>query len=295
MPKKQKVETQITSTLAKEEGGSIQITFLVPWPIIDEAKTQTLETLAKETEIPGFRKGKAPVEKIKTHLSEALIVEKALGILLPEALGQALRQYKLTPAIYPKFELISAKEGEDWQIRAITCELPKVQLGDYKDKIAGEARAKHIWTPAKGDSKDKGPSKEEKEQDVLKLLLSDVKVDIPKLLIDEEANSRLAALLERTEKLGLSLEAYLGSIGKTPESIRTEYETQAKNTIALELILNKIAQLEGIQISDAQIDEIISSSSQTPDAKARLNVPEQRRLIASFLARRAALDSLLKL
>lgn len=295
MPKNQKAAEQITSTLAKQEDGSVQITFLVPWSIVEKSKVQALETLAKETEIPGFRKGKAPVEKVKENLSESLVIEKALGKLLPEALGQALRQYKLAPAIYPKFELISAKEQEDWQIRALTCELPDVGLGDYKAKISGEIRAKHIWTPTKGDSKDKGPSKEEKEQDVLRLLLSEVKLNIPKILIDEEVNSRLAALLERTEKLGLSLESYLSSVGKTPETIRAEYEIQAKNTISLELILNKIAEQEGIKITDTQIDEIIRASSQAPEAKTRLNIPEQRRLIYSFLARRAALDSLLNL
>jgi trigger factor len=294
MPKK-KVQDKITSTLAKAQDGSLQITFVVPWSFIDTAKGQALKEIAKETEIPGFRKGMAPPEKVKSHVSEALVIEKALQKLLPEALGQALRQYKLTPAIYPKFELVSAKDGEDWQIRAVTCELPEVALGDYKAKIAGEARAKHIWTPGKGESKDKGPSKEEKEQEVLKLLLQEIKIDIPTLLVSEEVDSRLASLLERTEKLGLSLESYLSSVGKTPESIRADYEVQARNTIALELILNKIAQEEGIKISDSQIDELIASSSSTPEAKARLNLPEQRRLISSFLARRAALDSLLNL
>ena len=295
MPKNQKIAEQITSTLAKQEDGSVQITFLVPWNIVEKAKAQALEALAKEAEIPGFRKGKAPVEKVKENLSESLVIEKALGKLLPEALGQALKQYKLAPAIYPKFELVSAKEQEDWQIRALTCELPEVKLGDYKAKIAGEIGAKHIWTPGGADSKDKGPSKEEKEQVVLKLLLSEVKLNIPKILIDEEVNSRLSALLERTEKLGLSLEGYLSSVGKTPETIRSEYEIQAKNTISLELILNKIAQEEGVKITDAQIGEVIQGSSQASGAKTSLNNPEQRRLISSFLARRAALDSLLNL
>jgi hypothetical protein len=36
-------------------------------------------------------------------------------------------------------------------------------------------------------------------------------------LIDEEVNSRLSKLLERIEKLGLTLESYLSSIGKTAQ------------------------------------------------------------------------------
>jgi len=59
--------------------------------------------------------------------------------------------------------------------------------------------------------------------------------------------------------------------------------------------LNKIAQEEGVKITDAQIGEVIQGSSQASGAKTSLNNPEQRRLISSFLARRAALDSLLNL
>jgi FKBP-type peptidyl-prolyl cis-trans isomerase (trigger factor) len=295
MAKAQKSQSAITSTLAKGEDGSVQITFVVPRLSIAEAKSHAIDDLAKEIEIPGFRKGKAPADKVKSYVSEATVTEKALGHILPQALGEAISKYKITPAIYPKFELVSGKEGEDWQIRAVTCELPKVDLGNYKEKIAGEARAKNIWAPGKGKSKDKGLTKEAKEQEILKILLSQVQVEVPKLLIDEEANNRLSSLLERCEKLGLSLENYLSSIGKTPEGIRGEYQNQARSTITLELILNKIAEEEGTKITDAQIEKAVATAAPTAEGKSRLNTPEQRRLIFSFLARRAALDSLVNL
>lgn len=290
-----KIHVEPTSTMAKGEDGSIQITFTLPWALVESSKTQALEEIAKEIEIPGFRKGMAPPDKVKSHVSEAKVTEKALGNILPETLGKALRQYKLVPAIYPKFELLSAKEGEDWQIRAVTCELPEIKLGDYKARIQTEGRAKNIWTPDKGSDKPKEPSKEEKEQAVLKILLEQTKIEIPKVLIDEEVNNRLSALLERTEKLGLSLDNYLASIGKNPETLRGEYEIQARNTISLELILNKVASEEDVKIKDGQIDEVISASSPNPEAREKINTPEQRRIISSYLARRAALDSLTSL
>lgn len=295
MAKTHKIQGQITSTVAKDSVGGVQITFKVPWTMVDESKSHAIEDLAKEVEIPGFRKGKAPAEKVKSYVSEATIVEKALGHILPQALSEAITKHKITPAIYPKFEIISAKEGEDWQVRAITCELPKVVLGNIREKIASEAKSKKIWLPGKDESKQKELSKEEKEQAVLKILLSHIQIEIPKLLIDEETNNRLASLLERCEKLGLSLENYLSSIGKTPEGIRQEYQDQARNTITLELILNKIAEEDGVKISDTQIEAALSASASSSEAKSRINTPEQKRLISSFLARRAALDSLVNL
>src|SRR5258706_424878 len=81
----------------------------------------------------------------------------------------------------------------------------------------------------------------EKEQIVLKTLIDNIKVSIPKLLIDDEVNHRLSDLLARIEKLGLNLDSYLASVGKTPQSLREEYERQVKDGVSLELILNKIA------------------------------------------------------
>ncbi|OGM56298.1 hypothetical protein A3E46_02395 [Candidatus Woesebacteria bacterium RIFCSPHIGHO2_12_FULL_46_16] len=290
MPKKDLV---ISHTIAKTEDGSVQITFDIPFELISEAREETLKEYAESVDVPGFRKGKAPIEEIKKRVPEASVIEHTLGHILPKALGQAITEGKLKLAIYPKFELIRAKEGENWEVRAVSCEIPEVSLGDYKKVITGSGRAKAIWTPEKGSPKEqKGPSKEEKEQEIIKVLLETVKVAIPKILIEEEVNARLSSLLERIEKLGLNLEGYLGSLGKTADGLRTEYEAQASGSISLDLILTAVAREEKIQIKEAEIDAAIKAASADPKIGERLNTPEQRRVIAGVLARRAALDSL---
>lgn len=288
-----KREVKISHTIAKTEDGSVQITFDIPFELIAHAREETLKEYAQSVEVPGFRKGKAPIEEIKKRVPEASVIEHTLGHILPKALGAAITEGKLKLAIYPKFELIRAKEGESWQVRAVSCEIPEVTLGDYKKVISGSGRAKAIWTPAKGSPKEeKGPSKEEKEQEIIKVLLETVKVTIPKILIEEEVNARLSSLLERIEKLGLNLEGYLGSLGKTAEGLRTEYENQARGSITLDLILTAIAREQKIEVKEAEIDAAVKAASGDPKIAEKLNTPEQRRVIAGVLARRAALDSL---
>lgn len=136
---------------------------------------------------------------------------------------------------------------------------------------------------------------EEKEQIAIKTLLETIKINIPKVLIEEEVNARLSSLLERIEKLGLSLDTYLSSIGKTPEGIRGEYEQSAKDALSLELLLNKVADSEGLKVEEKEIDGAIAASGADPKVAERLNTPEQRRLIRSVLLRKAALDSLTSL
>ena len=281
----------ITSTLAKTEDGTVQITFTIPFETVVKAREDALKEYAKDIEVPGFRKGKAPLEKIRRRVPEGSLIEHTLSHLLPKALGQVISENKIRPAIYPKFELIKAKEDEAWEVRALTCEVPMIELGDYKKNVLGALRAKSIWTPGKGKEK-KEPSKEEKEQEVIKILLETIKVNIPKLLIDEEVNARLSSLLDKIERLGLTLDSYLASLGKTPETLRSEYQVQAKNTIALDLTLTAIAQEAKIDIKETEIDDAIKAAGADPKVSERLNTPEQRRVVRSVLARRSALDSL---
>lgn len=291
-----KWEKPVTSVIAKEEDGSIQITFTVPFEVVKQEREASLKEYANEVEVPGFRKGMAPLEKVAEKVPAESLVEHTLRHILPRALADAIVKHSIKPALYPKFELISAKEGEAWEVRALTCELPEVQLGDYKKAVTGALRAKNLWTPASGKAKTaEAPSKEEKEQEVIKALLETIKIKIPQILIDEEVNARLANLLERIEKLGLSLESYLASLGKNPETLREEYSLQAKNTVTLDLALEKVAGEQKVTVDEAKIDETIKASSEDPKVQERLNSPEQRRLIAGVLRRRAALDYLLSL
>lgn len=289
---------KITSVIARETDGNIQITFTIPFTLIKDAEEETIKEFAKDAEIPGFRRGMAPLAKVAEKISQSQLIEHSLSHILPKALSEVVTENKLKIAVYPKFELVSAKENEPWQIRGITCELPEVNLGDYKNVVAGALRAESIIVPGKSEEPQSAEaSRDKKEQIVVKTLLDNVKVTIPRILIEDEADSRLSNLLARLEKLGLALEGYLASIGKKAEDLRADYANQARQAITLDLILSKVAETEEIKIDQKEIDSamgINQAANQT-----RKETPEdtesRRRLIESILKRRAALDSLIAL
>jgi len=293
---KVKKSDKISYTVAKSKDGTIQITFNIPFKDIKKTREVVAKDIGKDLELPGFRKGKAPLNKLLSHIPQNTLVENVLRAILPESLGKAITEHKIKPAIYPKFELISAKEGENWQVRGITCELPEVKLGNYKKIISDAAKTDAIWTPgSKGSDKKvdekKVLSREEKEQKVIKVLGESINIVIPKPLTDEEVNRRLSDLLQRIEKLGLTLEAYLSSIGKTAETIRKDYEEQAKEAIRFDLILGKIAVEEKVKISKEEVEQTLKAYSQG-DKSGTPPSGEQKALIETVLKKRAALDAL---
>ncbi len=286
-------KVKVSSTIAKSDDGTIQITFTIPYSDIKKAQDQAIDDLKNTVEVPGFRKGNAPREKIAERIPENSLLEKTLSKVLPKLVGDAIKEYKITPVIYPKFELLKARDAEDWQIRAVTCELPKINLGDYKKEISGKVRAGKLWVPGKGDKKE--PSREEKEQEIIKALLETVKVTIPKILIEEEVNSRLSKLLERLEKLGLSLDAYLASINKTAQTLRQEYEKASSDALATDLILSEVALQENISVDPKEVDAAIDAAKADPKLAEELDTPERRRFIEVILKRRKALNTLTSL
>lgn len=286
-----------SSVVAKSSDGTIQITFTIAFPDIQINREKALKELSESVEVPGFRKGKAPPDKVHGHITPNILLEKTLSYILPELLSSAVKEHDIRPIVYPKFELVSAKENEDWQIRAVTCEAPKITLGDYKNAVSGALKADSIWTPDKGDPDPKKEIKtrshEDKEQLVLKALLDSCKVTIPSVLTDEEVNNRLSNLLLRIEKLGLSLDSYLASINKTAEDLRLDYKKQAEEGLALDFILNEIANQEKIAIDKSQVDLSIKAAASDPNLKENIDTPERRRFVEAILKRRKALDLLI--
>jgi FKBP-type peptidyl-prolyl cis-trans isomerase (trigger factor) len=234
-------------TVARQDDGTIQINFTILKDFAQKQSQLIEQEIAEGIEIPGFRKGKAPADKVKEKIDRQDVVNKVLNKALPDMFSEVLEKEKIKPVVYPKFEVLSVDDDKDWSVRALTCEMPAIKLSDYESKISTASNSSKIWTPDKSVSKDKeekDKTPQEKEALVVQALLESADFKIPKILIDEEVNSRLSKLLERIEKLGLSLESYLQSIGKTVVTLRKEYEMQAENALKIDFILLHLAEVE---------------------------------------------------
>ncbi len=283
----------ISWVVARDKDGGVQITFTIPWNVISLEKVKALTKLGKDMTISGFRKGNAPIAKIEEKVDKNNLVNEILQTIIPKALSEAINKDNIKLVIYPKFELLKSDEGSDWQLKALTCEIPNFDLGDYKKIISGELRAQTIWTPNDKDGKDKKkPTKEELQEKLIPILTEKFDVKIPSMLIEEEVNSRLSQLLDRIEKLGLSLENYLKSIGKTTDSIRDDYKKEAEKALRFELILNHIADMEKMTVTDTELEEALKAYTSAENKEA---TDDMKRYVKGVLLRRKALDWLVGL
>ena len=274
----------------KKPDGTIELSLTITNTEVQAAKQSAISTAALTMEIKGFRKGKAPTDVVEQHLDSQKINEKVLDLLLPQKLSQALKTHNLRPIADPHLKVISMKPNQDWQFSVEIAQFPEFSLGDYLPKIKSALDAAKIVT-----SKDAPQQTDEKKlKQVFDTLLAEIDVIIPHMLIADEVNRTLSRLLQQVQKLGLTIEAYLKSLGKTSESLRQEYETTATDNLKLEFILQKISQDMNIAVDPKEVDAMISA---IPDEKTRAtyNSASQRSYITSILRKRKTLDTLLSL
>jgi FKBP-type peptidyl-prolyl cis-trans isomerase (trigger factor) len=84
----------------------------------------------------------------------------------------------------------------------------------------------------------------------------------------------------------------LASVGKDAKTLREEYSKQAREAIAMDLALQKIAEAEGIKVEKKEVDDAIKASAGDEELAKRLDTPEQRRQIEAVLQKRKALEKL---
>ena len=218
------------SAIQRQEEQTITLTITIPWADVKKTRETVISDYAQNTQVPGFRKGKAPKKLVEDKVDEEKVKEAALKKLLPQFYLQAINEHKVNPVIAPRVHVEKLEEGKDWQFIAVTCETPEIKLGDYKDNVKKiTAKSKIVI-----------PDKEQPQisfDDIVKETLASVEIKIPKIIIEQEVERLLSQTLDEVRKLGLTLDQYLGSTGRKAEDLRKEYEQKAENDIKLEFVL----------------------------------------------------------
>ncbi|NIM66592.1 MAG: trigger factor, partial [Armatimonadetes bacterium] len=73
---------------------------------VAETLEQVYREFARKTEVPGFRKGKAPRQILERYVSPESVRRRAVDIMVPTAYRQALEQEKIEPYAEPSAEII---------------------------------------------------------------------------------------------------------------------------------------------------------------------------------------------
>ncbi|MGH4052093.1 MAG: trigger factor [Clostridium sp.] len=118
--------------MEKLEKNIIKLEITVEAERFNKSLKKSVTKNSKTMNIPGFRKGKAPMNIIKKMYGEGVFFEDAINFCCDDTYPEALKEYDISPLDYPKIDIIEIAEGKDFVYTASVVVIPEVKLGEYK-------------------------------------------------------------------------------------------------------------------------------------------------------------------
>ena len=96
---------------------------------LDDYMHRAYQRLVQRTNIPGFRRGKAPRALVERFVGRDYMLDEALEGLVPAVISDAVREQDLEPAATPRVSIIEREPTV--KLDATIALRPEVTLGDY--------------------------------------------------------------------------------------------------------------------------------------------------------------------
>ena len=98
----------------------------------DAALTRAYKKNVKNFNVPGFRKGKVPMNVVKKYYGIEVLLEDAVNFAIEGSYSEVLKENNIVPVDYPKIDVVEVGEGKDFVYTAEVTVYPEVELGEYK-------------------------------------------------------------------------------------------------------------------------------------------------------------------
>ena len=127
---------------SKKETNRYELVISVDAEKFNEAIKQAYAENGKKINVPGFRKGKAPMGLIEKYYGESVFFEDALNIIYPEAVDAAITESKLE-FVDDKidFDLVSISKADGVEFKIVITVKPEVEIDGYKGLKAEKVKA----------------------------------------------------------------------------------------------------------------------------------------------------------
>lgn len=116
----------------KLEKNMAKMTVEVPAEQFEEAIKTAYNKNKNKFNIPGFRKGKAPLAMIEKMYGAGVFFEDAANVVLEKTYGEAADESELEIVSRPEIDIVQIEKGKDFIYTATVAVKPEVTLGEYK-------------------------------------------------------------------------------------------------------------------------------------------------------------------
>ncbi len=115
-----------------EDKNEVKLEITVESKVFEDGIKKVFNKNNKYISIPGFRKGKAPLNIVEKFYGAEIFYEDAFNEIVPEIYAKALEDNKIEAVTRPEVEVVQMEKGKDLIFTAKLAEKPEVKLGKYK-------------------------------------------------------------------------------------------------------------------------------------------------------------------
>ena len=117
---------------AEKKDQQVVLEVTVPAEDLAKAYDKAAKKVAQKVNIPGFRKGKAPLKVLERAVGKDYILQEAGEAIISETLPKALEEQSIDIVARPEIEDMKLELGQDVVYKAAVTPKPEVELGEYK-------------------------------------------------------------------------------------------------------------------------------------------------------------------
>ena len=166
------------------------------------------------------------------------------------------------------------------------------QLGDFADLAALRA---DIQRRLEGNAIDR--ARHEFADKIIEYAVANATLELPDILVDQEVEVMHDEFRGTLARQGITEEAYLKVVDKTEADLHAEFRPGAEKRVKTLLVLSKVADAEGLEVPDAEIDaEVERGRARYADDPKLLGYFESERgrsFIRSTLRRSRVVETLI--
>ncbi|MFT3871140.1 MAG: trigger factor [Nocardioides sp.] len=103
----------------------------VPFEELKPSLDAAYQQIAKQINVPGFRRGKVPPLMIDRHVGRGAVLDQAINEVVPQKYVEALQENSLVPLAQPEIEVTRFEDNETLEFTAEVDVKPEIVVPDY--------------------------------------------------------------------------------------------------------------------------------------------------------------------
>jgi len=115
-----------------KNNNELKLEFTIESKIFEDGIATVFKKNAKYFNVPGFRKGKVPMNMVEKFYGAQIFYEDTFNEIVPEIYDGAIKDEKLEVVSRPEIDIVQMEKGKDLIFTALVQTKPDVKLGKYK-------------------------------------------------------------------------------------------------------------------------------------------------------------------